>query len=186
MLSESALCLQAIVEKYGIFGMDVPPFVRLVAPVFQNKDLKVRRSAMKIAALLAMKVGVEPIKGMLGPNTPKQYITAFEGVMEEVIQDLQKQQEGAGDSSSAQDGKVMVASEGKRAISPPIVVQRFTYDPFDDCVPASFHLPKNWDKMITDKNWKERKQILDDQIKALSSLTRIDRAQLSCPRFSSN
>ncbi|ESU37224.1 Hypothetical protein DHA2_96399 [Giardia duodenalis] len=183
VLSESALCLQAIVEKYGIFGMDVSPFVRLVAPVFQNKDLKVRRSAMKIAALLAMKVGVEPIKGMLGPNTPKQYITAFEGVMEEVIQDLQKQQEGAGDSSLAQDGKVTAASEGKRAISPPIVVQRFTYDPFDDCVPASFHLPKNWDKMITDKNWKERKQILDDQVKALSSLTRIDRAQLSLPQI---
>ncbi|EFO64769.1 Spindle pole body protein, putative [Giardia lamblia P15] len=183
VLSESALCLQAIVEKYGIFGMDVPPFIRLVAPVFQNKDLKVRRSAMKIAALLAMKIGVEPIKGMLGPNTPKQYITAFEGVMEEVIQDLQKQQEGSADSSSVQDGKVAANLEGKRAISPPVIVQHFTYDPFDDCPPTSFHLPKNWDKMITDKNWKERKQILDDQIKVLSSLTRIDRTQLSLPQI---
>ena len=183
VLTESALCLQSIVEKYGIFGMDVPPFIRLVAPVFQNKDLKVRRAAMKIAALLAMKVGVEPIKGMLGPNTPKQYITAFEGVMEEVIQDLQKQQGGTDEASATQDGRAPMGAEGKRALSPPVVVQRFTYDPFDDSAPVSFHLPKTWDKMIIDKNWKERKQILDDQIKALSSLTRIDRSQLSLPQI---
>lgn len=186
ILTESALCLQSIVETYGIFGMDVPPFIRLVAPVFQNKDLKVRRAAMKIAALLAMKVGVEPIKGMLGPNTPKQYITAFEGVMEEVIQDLQKHQEATDGSSSTQNGgaasQVGIGTEGKRAISPPVIVQRFTYDPFDDSPPTPFHLPKTWDKMITDKNWKERKQILDDQIKALSSLIRIDRSQLSLPQ----
>lgn len=185
ILTESALCLQSIVEKYGIFGMDVPPFIRLVAPVFQNKDLKVRRAAMKIAALLAMKVGVEPIKGMLGPNTPKQYITAFEGVMEEVIQDLQKQQDTANESSSTQVGVNVLGSstDGKRAISPPVIVQRFTYDPFDDSPPTPFHLPKTWDKMITDKNWKERKQVLDDQIKALSSLTRIDRSHLSLPQI---
>ncbi|TNJ26453.1 XMAP215 family protein [Giardia muris] len=174
--AESATTLLMIVRSQPI-QTPLPSFVKSLVPALQHKDAKTRRTVMEVAAVVAQTTGLEALKNMIGPSLPKQFVAALEGVITEL-----ENTETLGTLPAAHSNSAGGDANAARSAPQP-VVKRLSYDPFDATTPMQYHLPKTWAKQITDKNWKERKQALDDVTGALAPLVRIDRSLLQIPQL---